>query len=59
MKNKFSWKQRKAIGMYLNKRQTHDWAVGISSALEIITENGLIFITETSSASSPEYLRTE
>jgi hypothetical protein len=61
MAKKFGWKQKKTIGMYLNRRQwEREFDVNESSALEIeIEQGGYYIITETSTAASPNYIITE
>ena len=45
---KFSWKQKKTIAMYLNKRQwEREFDPTQTSALEIQAENGFYLATET------------
>jgi len=61
MAKKFGWKQKKTIGMYLNRRQwEREFDVNESSALEIeIEQGGYYIITETSTANTPNYIITE
>ena len=48
MAKKFGWKQKKTIGMYLNRRQwEREFDPTETSALEIQTENGFYLATET------------
>ena len=48
MAKKFGWKQKKTIGMYLNRRQwEREFDPAQTSALEIQTENGFYLATET------------
>ena len=56
MKNEFNWKQRKAIGMYLNRRQTNKWETSHTEAIELLTEAGAFFITEQSTPSNPVFI---
>ncbi len=47
MAKKFGWKQKKTIGMYLNKRQwEREFDPTQTSATEITTENGIYLATE-------------
>ncbi len=55
-----SWRQKKTIGMLLNKRQwEREYSPSETSELEIETEQGDYIITETSETATPTYLRTE
>ena len=60
MAKKFGWKQKKTIGMYLNRRQwEREFDVNESSALEIELEQGGYLVIESSQAASPNYIITE
>ena len=60
MAKKFGWKQKKTIGMYLNRRQwEREFDVNESSELEIELEQGGYLVTESSQAASPNYIITE
>jgi hypothetical protein len=55
-----SWRQKKTIGMLLNKRQwEREYSPSETSELEIETEQGDYIVTETSETATPTYLRTE
>ena len=58
---KFSWKKKKAIAMYLNRRQWTRSSPLASGPYEIEMEHiaGSYLITEASSSSSPNYIITE
>jgi hypothetical protein len=58
---KFYWKKKKAIAMYLNRRQWNadEDNPSVSSGEEIITEAGVYIITQSSSDASPNYIITE
>ena len=59
---KFSWKQKKSIAMYLNRRQwNEEFNPALSGPYEIEMEHitGSYLITEASSSSSPNYIITE
>jgi hypothetical protein len=60
MAKKFGWKQKKTIGMYLNRRQwEREFDVNESSALEIELEQGGYLVIESSQSASPNYIITE
>ena len=60
MTKKFSWKQKKTIGMYLNRRQwEREFDVNESSALEIELEQGGYLVRESSVSATPTYIITE
>jgi len=61
MAKKFGWKQKKTIGMYLNRRQwEREFDVNESTAQEIeIEQGGYYLVTESSQAASPNYIITE
>ena len=60
MAKKFGWKQKKTIGMYLNRRQwEREFDVNESSAQEIELEQGGYLVIESSQAASPNYIITE
>jgi hypothetical protein len=61
MAKKFGWKQKKTIGMYLNRRQwEREFDVNESSEQEIeIEQGGYYLVTESSQAASPNYIITE
>ena len=61
MAKKFGWKQKKTIGMYLNRRQwEREFDVNESSAQEIeIEQGGYYLVTESSQANTPNYIITE
>ena len=47
MAKKFGWKQKKTIGMYLNRRQwEREFDPTQTSTTEITTENGMYLATE-------------
>ena len=57
---KFSWKQKKTIAMYLNRRQwNEEFNPDESSALEIELEQGGYLVRESSIAATPIYIITE
>ena len=60
MAKKFGWKQKKTIGMYLNRRQwEREFDVNESSEQEIELEQGGYLVIESSQAASPNYIITE
>jgi hypothetical protein len=60
MAKKFGWKQKKTIGMYLNRRQwEREFDVNESSAQEIELEQGGYLVIESSQANTPNYIITE
>ena len=60
MAKKFGWKQKKTIGMYLNRRQwEREFDPNESSAQEIELEQGGYLVIESSQAASPNYIITE
>ena len=60
MGKKFGWKQKKTIGMYLNRRQwEREFDVNESSALEIELEQGGYLVRESSVSATPTYIITE
>ena len=60
MAKKFGWKQKKTIGMYLNRRQwEREFDVNESSALEIELEQGGYLVRESSVSATPTYIITE
>ena len=59
---KFHWKKKKAIAMYLNRRQWNmEFLPSLTSAYEIEMEHlaGYYLVTEASIDSSPTYIITE
>ena len=59
---KFSWKKKKTIAMYLNRRQwEREFLPVFTSAYEIEMEHitGSYLVTEASIPSSPSYIITE
>jgi len=59
---KFHWKKKKAIAMYINRRQWNmEFLPSLTSAYEIEMEHiaDSYLITEASSSSSPNYIITE
>jgi hypothetical protein len=59
---KFSWKKKKAIAMYLNKRQWNEEFLPVfTSAYEIEMEHitGSYLVIEASIPSAPNYIITE
>lgn len=50
------WKKRKAIGMYLNRRQTNRWETAHTESVELLTEAGAYLITEQSTPSNPIFI---
>ena len=60
MAKKFGWKQKKTIGMYLNRRQwEREFDPNESSAEEIELEQGGYLVRESSTLGSPTYIITE
>jgi|TARA_R110000851_G_scaffold238033_1_gene390873 hypothetical protein len=60
MAKKFGWKQKKTIGMYLNRRQwEREFDPNESSAQEIELEQGGYLVRESSTLGSPTYIITE
>ena len=59
--SRLPWRKAKTLAMLANRRQwSREFDPIESSELEIETEDGVNYIrTETSTASSPEYYRTE
>ena len=59
--SRLPWRKSKTLAMLANRRQwERDFDPAESAELEIETEDGVNYIrTETSTASSPEYYRTE
>ena len=59
---KFSWKKKKAIAMYINRRQWNmEFLPSLTSAYEIEMEHitGSYLVTEASISASPIYIITE
>ena len=59
---KFHWKKKKAIAMYLNRRQwEREFLPSITTAIEIEMEHlaGYYLVTEASISASPTYIITE
>ena len=56
---KFSWKQKKTIAMYLNKRQGSNDPWNSFPEQEIELEQGGFLVTEASTINSPYYIITE
>ena len=59
---KFSWKQKKTIAMYLNRRQWNEEVLpALTGPYEIEMEHiaGSYLITEASDSASPNYIITE
>ena len=59
---KFSWKKKKAIAMYLNRRQWNEEFLPVfTSAYEIEMEHiaDSYLVTEASVSSAPNYIITE
>ena len=56
---KFSWKQKKTIAMYLNKRQSNDNPINSFPEIEIELEQGGYLVTEASTINLPYYIITE
>ena len=59
---KFSWKQKKTIAMYLNRRQWNmEFLPSLTGPYEIEMEHiaGSYLVTEASIPSSPSYIITE
>jgi len=59
---KFSWKKKKAIAMYLNRRQwNEEFLPAFTPAYEIEMEHitGSYLVIEASTPSSPNYIITE
>ena len=59
---KFSWKKKKAIAMYLNRRQWNiEFLPALTSGIEIEMEHlaGYYLVTEASDSASPSYIITE
>jgi hypothetical protein len=59
---KFSWKQKKTIAMYLNRRQwNEEFYPPLTSPYEIEMEHlaGYYLVTEASIDASPTYIITE
>jgi len=54
--DRIHWMKAKAIGMYLNKRQTNKWETSHTEAIELLTEAGAFFITEQSTPSNPVFI---
>lgn len=60
MAKKFGWKQKKTIGMYLNRRQwEREFDPNESSELEIQLEDGNYLVRESSVSATPTYIITE
>ena len=61
MAKKFGWKQKKTIGMYLNRRQwNEEFNPDVTLAQEIQLEhNNNYLVVESSQAASPNYIITE
>ena len=60
MAKKFGWKQKKTIGMYLNRRQwEREFDPNESSPLEIELEQGGYLVRESSISATPTYIITE
>lgn len=61
MAKKFGWKQKKTIGMYLNRRQwEREFEPSESVALEIeLEQGGYYLVTESSQTATPNYIITE
>ena len=59
---KFSWKQKKTIAMYLNRRQWNlEFLPSVTSAQEIEMEHlsGYYLVTQASVSGTPTYIITE
>ena len=59
---KFSWKQKKTIAMYLNRRQWNmEFLPALTSGIEIEMEHlsDYFLVTEASDSASPNYISTE
>ena len=59
---KFSWKKKKTIAMYLNRRQWNmEFLPSLTPAYEIEMEHlsGYYLVTEASVSSAPNYIITE
>ena len=59
---KFSWKQKKTIAMYLNRRQwNEEFLPALTAPYEIEMEHlaGYYLVTEASIDASPTYIITE
>ena len=59
---KFSWKKKKAIAMYLNRRQwTREFDPVETTGQEILMEHlaGYYLVTEASDPATPTYIITE
>jgi len=56
---KFSWKQKKTIAMYLNKRQSIDDPINSFPEQEVELEQGGFLVTEASTINLPIYIITE
>ena len=59
---KFSWKQKKTIAMYLNRRQwNQEFLPALTSGIEIEMEHlsDYFLVTEASTSSAPNYIITE
>lgn len=60
MAKKFGWKQKKTIGMYLNRRQwERDFDPAVTTTEEIELEQGGYLVTESSITGTPTYIITE
>lgn len=60
MAKKFGWKQKKTIGMYLNRRQwERDFDPATTTDEEIELEQGGYLVRESSTLGSPTYIITE
>lgn len=61
MAKKFGWKQKKTIGMYLNRRQwNEEFLPDVTLAQEIQLEhNNNYLVVESSQAATPNYIITE
>ena len=57
---KFHWKKKKAIAMYINRRQwQRDYDPDESTAVEIEMEQGGYLVTQASISATPTYITTE
>tara|TARA_R100000951_G_scaffold34460_1_gene29328 strand:+ start:468 stop:653 length:186 start_codon:yes stop_codon:yes gene_type:complete len=61
MAKKFSWKQKKTIGMYINRRQwEREFEPTQTSATEIeLEQSGYYLVIESSTTGTPTYIGTE
>jgi len=59
--SRLPWRKAKTLAMLANRKQWwREFDPNESSELELLTEDGVNYIrTETSTTSSPEYIRTE